>query len=339
MYREWSNADDQKKIAATEYKNLVDALVIAGTPLESIKILVQSSEILAPAAGEDDQTTEEDASESENTHLSSRNDSFDNDSGHYSLTNVVSLPTPSPSGEEIISGDEGADLEKMGVSKQLGHVHRGRSVLLRGIPKSASLRDVCKIVRGGMILNLFLRPHQNTAHVSFVNPQAAEDFLLHADRTDLYVKGRKIMASWDKRPCYLNKGLAQRIQRDGATRNLVVRFPRPEITAALILDDLEHIHRLEVLEVHFRDGHAWISLNGIRQSITARSCMLSRLRYRGCRIDFWPDECDQSPPTTRQQASEQRWQHPSKFPTIFTNRFLALRGGSNEPEGNGKTKF
>lgn len=67
-----------------------------------------------------------------------------------------------------------------------------RSVVLKGISPFTTLADVLAVIRGGAVLNLYLRPQQRTAHVTFVDPNAAENFLIHSKRIDIYVRGKRV---------------------------------------------------------------------------------------------------------------------------------------------------
>jgi len=64
--------------------------------------------------------------------------------------------------------------------------------VLKGLPPLTTLADITEVVRGGMLLNVFLRPRDRTAHVTFVQPTAAERFLIHSQRNDLYIKGKRV---------------------------------------------------------------------------------------------------------------------------------------------------
>lgn len=244
------------------------------------------------------------------------------------------FPTPSPSNDPLTPSNNTVLSEENQESEALIDSHEDRSVVLKGIPKSASLGDIAKIIRGGTILNMFTRPQQGTAYVAFVEPEAAERFLIYANRAELNIKGKKVVASWDQKQYYLTSGLANRIRCEGATRNLVIRFPKPEVTAKVIRDDLEHIHTLEVVDLHFRNGHAWISLNGIKNAITARSCMSSRLRYRGSRIEFWPDECAGPFPSRTKPPVQQCSDLQNKASAVFSNRFLTLHNENAESDSD-----
>lgn len=204
--------------------------------------------------------------------------------------------------------------------------HGDRSLVIRGLSRSTTLEDITKSIRGGIVLNLFVRPHQQAVHVAFVNADDAERFLLHAKKHDLYIKSKRVHVSWDENQHYLPGGVAKRVHCDGATRNLVIRFPKPEVNEQLVRDDLEHINNLEVVSIKTIQGHIWISLSGIRQALAARSCMMHRLRFKGSRIEFWPDECAEPfpPVINRPQPKQDHYKHKAKHSTKSINRFDVL---------------
>jgi hypothetical protein len=55
---------------------------------------------------------------------------------------------------------------------------------------------------------------------------------------------------------------------------------------------MEHIHNLVLIDVTFVKADAFVSMNSIHNALFARTCMMSRATYKGCRIEFFPDECD-----------------------------------------------
>jgi hypothetical protein len=78
---------------------------------------------------------------------------------------------------------------------------------------------------------------------------------------------------------------------NGATRNLVVRGAADKLTTARIKDHLDHIHNLIVVDIVFRNGDAYVSINSIHNALFARTCMMSRTAYKGLRIEYFADEC------------------------------------------------
>jgi len=55
---------------------------------------------------------------------------------------------------------------------------------------------------------------------------------------------------------------------------------------------MEHIHNLIIVDVTFRQGDAYVSTNSVHNALFARPCMMSRAEYKGCKVEFYRDECD-----------------------------------------------
>lgn len=120
-----------------------------------------------------------------------------------------------------------------------------------------------------------------------------------------------------------------KIVRFGASRNLVIRFPKSDMTPDSIRDDLEHIHNLEVVDVTTLTGeHLLVSTNDISLAVTARTCMASRLKYKGARIEFYPDECCAPLPPVLPKKSLPAASSPPKI--VSTNRFQMLATGDED---------
>jgi hypothetical protein len=67
-----------------------------------------------------------------------------------------------------------------------------RTIEIRGLPERAIHRDVTDAIRGGAILELYLRYHDRSARVSFIEPSAAQEFLNRAKRHDIYIMGKRV---------------------------------------------------------------------------------------------------------------------------------------------------
>lgn len=104
-----------------------------------------------------------------------------------------------------------------------------------------------------------------------------------------------------------------------------MRFAQPNMTADSIREDLDHIHRLEIISIMFEGGHAYISTNSIARAITARTCLLSRFKYKDSRIEFYPDECDQPLPRIAEKKSTRQTPPSDKAATFSRiNRYALL---------------
>ncbi|KAH7139202.1 hypothetical protein B0J11DRAFT_575121 [Dendryphion nanum] len=165
--------------------------------------------------------------------------------------------------------------------------HDQRTVLITNLSDRTTHKDLVGIIRGGRLLDIFLR-NDRSATVSFV--EGAAEFLAYTKRNDIYLHTKRLEIRWNERQFHVPPHVANKIA-NGATRNIVVRGAAGKFTADQIRDHLDHIHNLIVVDIHFKNGDAYISTNSIHNALFARTCMMSRTLYKGLRIDWYPDEC------------------------------------------------
>lgn len=76
-------------------------------------------------------------------------------------------------------------------------VYDQRTVLITNLPERATHKDLVSVVRGGRLLDIFLR-HDRSATVSFV--EGAADFLAYAKRNDIYLHTKRVRVAAMRRP-------------------------------------------------------------------------------------------------------------------------------------------
>lgn len=144
----------------------------------------------------------------------------------------------------------------------------------------------------------------------------------------------QVEVSWNDRQFYMPPFVRAKIN-SGASRNIVLHNVNPNITEGLIRRDLDHIHNLIVVAVKFKNGNAYISTNSVHNALFARSCMMSRLTYKGMRIGFYPDECNQplaKIPTGPKKDAQAGVKKPAGIPNRF--QLLSLDGGDEDSDGS-----
>lgn len=67
-----------------------------------------------------------------------------------------------------------------------------RTIQLSNLPEAATHADVTDAVKGGMLLDVFLRSQDRAASISFLDGNAANDFFRYAKRNDLYIRGKRV---------------------------------------------------------------------------------------------------------------------------------------------------
>lgn len=135
----------------------------------------------------------------------------------------------------------------------------------------------------------------------------------------------QIEVRWAERQFRLNGHVGDKVST-GATRNLLIHHAVDKgLTEDSIRDDMEHIHNLIIIDVIFRQGNALVCTNSVHNALYARTCMMSRSTYKGCKIEFVRDECDVPLPQRKiTPRSAFAAAVPSKKATPTLNRFNLL---------------
>ncbi|KAI7539209.1 hypothetical protein KC331_g9886 [Hortaea werneckii] len=194
----------------------------------------------------------------------------------------------------------------------LSLINERRTLYFSGFSDRTTYKDFVSVIKGGQIVSINLRP-ERSGTVTFL--EGAEAFLAWVRRHDIYLHSKRIEVKWADRQYRLNNHIHHKILH-GATRNLIIRNARSHgLTAAQIRADLDHIHSLVIIDISFRpppslcpssnsaatataaagivrgDDDAYVETNAVHNALFARTCMMSRTGYKGCRIEFFPDQC------------------------------------------------
>lgn len=212
-----------------------------------------------------------------------------------------------------------------------------RTLYFTGFPARTTYRDLLSVIKGGKVLSVNLRS-EKSATVTFLD--AAADYLTWTKRNDIYLNSKRVDVRWADRQFRLNQHINRKVA-NGATRNLCIRGAASRgLSEQRIRDDMEHIHNLVIVDITYRNSadDAYISMNSVHNALFARTCMMSRSTYKGCKIEFYPDECDVPipPPVQRPTAPQQKSMGGKNFETL--NRFGMLGlddGGSSDEENRG----
>lgn len=71
-----------------------------------------------------------------------------------------------------------------------------RSLIFSGLGDATTHADITEAVRGGQLLDVFVKPQDRTATVSFVESADAQAFLDHVLRHDLYIKQKRVSTQY-----------------------------------------------------------------------------------------------------------------------------------------------
>lgn len=213
-----------------------------------------------------------------------------------------------------------------------------RTIILGHLADGVTHLDITEAVRGGVLLDVFVRANDRTATVSFLNSADAKAFYDHVRRHDLYIKNKRVEIRWADRHFILPGYIANKIS-SGATRNLVIRRCDPRHTPDSIKDDLEHIHNLIIVKVEFIGGSCYIKTNSVHNAMFARTCMMSRLKYKGSKIEWDADECAQPLPEVPNYRPRREVRQPRKAMNPMANRFQLLNLDDDDDDDDGISAF
>lgn len=95
-------------------------------------------------------------------------------------SNIVDKTSSPPCGSAASSRTTGPERQSL------------RTIQLMSLPEVATLADVAAAVRGGPLLELYIRAHDRSAFVSFVRGPDAKEFFDHVRKHDLYIKTKRV---------------------------------------------------------------------------------------------------------------------------------------------------
>jgi hypothetical protein len=96
---------------------------------------------------------------------------------------------PDASAEAFFEGGDGDQTQGRRVQYPK---HAKRTVLLSKLPEGAAHAEIVEVIRGGMLLDIYVRNADRAAAISFLEEDHAKDFFYHVKRNDLYVRGKRV---------------------------------------------------------------------------------------------------------------------------------------------------
>ncbi len=225
-----------------------------------------------------------------------------------------------------------------------------RTIVAQNLSDRTTHKDIVNILRGGAVLDIFLRSNERSASISFVEGSAAQEFMSYVKRNDIYILGKRVSSSkiytgvrlygakidfaWNDRQFLLPGHVANKISI-GATRNLIIRGVHANITEERLREDLDHIHNLVIIKISYNNGDAHLSLNSVHNALFARTCMMSRAMYKGMKIEWYSDECALPLPRQQWTPRKENTAKPVKSSNTAVNRFQMLNMDGTEDNSNG----
>lgn len=106
-----------------------------------------------------------------------------------------------------IEGPAGANYVKPQAQRPQFERQCTRTLQLSNLADGTTHADITGAVRGGLLLDIFLRGHERSATVSFLNSADAKKFYDHVRRHDLYIRSKRVgnLGLWNRRQWLLTQ--------------------------------------------------------------------------------------------------------------------------------------
>jgi hypothetical protein len=95
-------------------------------------------------------------------------------------------------GASPASGVVGATYTKPQANRPQFDRDSTRTVLLMNLPEGTTHADITSAVRGGMLLDVFIRTNERSAAVSFLHAVEARRFFDYVRKHDMYIKNKRV---------------------------------------------------------------------------------------------------------------------------------------------------
>lgn len=139
------------------------------------------------------------------------------------------------------------------------------------------------------------------------------------------------LQAWEwpqQKPCAARCGW--QIDRDPSSRGHGGKDYLSIASQGFWTDSVKHIHNLVISAVVWKGHDLYVSTNSIDKATFARNCMLSRLQYKGLKIEWYSDECAEPLPKAEARPMPiSRASAPVAKPVAVPNRFDLLSLGDD----------
>ncbi|KAL9050250.1 MAG: hypothetical protein Q9162_006752 [Coniocarpon cinnabarinum] len=218
--------------------------------------------------------------------------------------------------------DQGANWTYLISRSKSPHLDR-HTVSITNLPADVSHKEITSIVRGGRLVEVWIRRVDRIAAVTFETAVSASNFIAFGKNMTLTLRGHKVEIGWSGRQFDINPQLRGKLSK-GHSRNLVIRGAAQVLTEQKIRHDMDHIHNLVIIAVVVQPQDVFISTNSISAAQFAQTCMRSRREYKPFRIEWYPDECNEPLPPFQTAKTDPVKVDKSKTNPALTNRFDLL---------------
>ncbi|KAJ3414725.1 hypothetical protein HDV05_006162 [Chytridiales sp. JEL 0842] len=179
---------------------------------------------------------------------------------------------------------------------------QNRTVYLGGIHPDVTTKDICDVVRGGILHNIKYMPDKNIAFVSFIDPNAALAFFNRGNTEGVVIKGKRVKVGWGK-PSPLPLSVSSVVQT-GASRNVYIGNLDATVTEERLRKDFGDYGEIELVNILHDKSIAFVSFTDISSAVKAVESVRSLPEYAHFKINYGKDRCGNLPRSSNNNSME-----------------------------------
>ncbi|KAF9921022.1 hypothetical protein FBU30_008978 [Linnemannia zychae] len=169
-----------------------------------------------------------------------------------------------------------------------------RTVYLGNISPDTTCEDLCNVIRGGILNNIRYFPAKHIAFVSFVDPQAANNFYNQCNHQGVMVKSRRLKAGWGQNMHALPLPVIQALQT-GATRNVYLGSIDEGFTEERLRQDFAEFGEIEMVNILQDKNCGFVNYTNILSAVKAVEGIRRNPAYEKVKVNFGKDRCGNPP--------------------------------------------
>ncbi|EGF83674.1 hypothetical protein BATDEDRAFT_15776, partial [Batrachochytrium dendrobatidis JAM81] len=169
-----------------------------------------------------------------------------------------------------------------------------RTVYLGGIRPEVTTKELCDIIRGGVLQNIKYMSEKNIAFATFVNAEDAAAFYRRSVQEGLSLKSKRLKLGWGK-ATRLPSTISYAVQHSCASRNVYIGVADDTITEARLRRDFSPFGDIELINLVPEKLIAFVSFTDILFAIKAVQVMRMHPDYIKHKINFGKDRCGNPP--------------------------------------------
>jgi len=169
-----------------------------------------------------------------------------------------------------------------------------RTIFLGSLHPETTTKDICDVIRGGILQDIKYKQDKGIAFVTFIDPNAATAFFNRAQNDGLVIKKRGVKVGWGKISNQLNQQVAKAVQNK-ASRNVYLGNINDTITEEKLKQDFSEYGEVELINIIPYKSIAFVNFTDILSAVKAVEGIQNNEDYKNFKIGYGKDRCGNPP--------------------------------------------